>query len=695
MSNIDNRDYIDDLEFIRGIADRDDIKVPESLSEETILAMLPDRDSKPSIEVAELIYDQAPASESVTAHAQTSAEPDASTTSAETRTPVNRKTPLRKWFAVAACLVLAVFGGTRLVSIMNAPPDTVTADGSLYTFRNESEIEKLIRSMDKKFAVDYGYDDAVTSDGAVEDSAPVAEEKAMDSGTSVSAANGEARSLSTSGTEFSETYLQVEEVDEADIVKTDGKYIYYVTDKQEVIILSADNGKTEKLSTIGSGEVDNYIQDIYLKGDTLVTIGYFYDDEEEYTGAVTYDISDRRNPKMIADFRQTGNIVSSRMVGNNLYLVTSDYVFSGGRILPKCTIDGKYSEMDATCISCVPNPNQTSYIILSAIDITSGKKTRSRSAAVFGASNEVYCNDHNLYAAVSEWDDKDGKTYTRIVRAALDGLNIRFNGTARVPGYIDDQFSMDEYDGYFRIATTGQRAGMDVNNLYVLDSKLKETGSVTGFARNESIRAVRYFGEKAYVITYEAIDPLFVIDLSDPAAPKIDGEVKIDGFSTLLVPAGEGKLLGIGHATGDNGYGGEFDSGLKLALFDISDPSEPKVLDSKEFEAMESPATDTHKALTVNSKEGWYAMPYGIYNVIEETETDSDQPDEPEIKLLDGGTSENEYEAGVLMFSAGDKLNVLDQHELAGEYLTRSIYIGDYIYALGYDGKVYSFKYNK
>jgi hypothetical protein len=155
MSNIDNRDYIDDLEFIRGIADRDDIKVPKSLSEDSIMAMLPDRDSKLSTEVAELISEPAPAAEPVAAQAQTSAETDASQTSAEsdasptsaeTHTPVTRKTPMRKWIAVAACLVLAVFGGTRLVSIMNAPPDTVTADGSLYTFRNESEIEKLIKS---------------------------------------------------------------------------------------------------------------------------------------------------------------------------------------------------------------------------------------------------------------------------------------------------------------------------------------------------------------------------------------------------------------------------------------------------------------------------------------------------------------------------------------------------------------------
>ena len=161
-----------------------------------------------------------------------------------------------------------------------------------------------------------------------------------------------------------------------------------------------------------------------------------------------------------------------------------------------------------------------------------------------------------------------------------------------------------------------ERGGIDVNNLFVLDPDLKEAGSVTGFARNESIKAVRYVGDKAYVITYEAIDPLFIIDLSDPEDPSIEGEVMIDGFSTLLVPVNEGRMLGIGHATGDNGYGGEYDSGLKLALFDISDPSHPAVLDSMEFKDMMSPAQSDHHALMVNAEAGYtHSVDYDIaYN---------------------------------------------------------------------------------
>ena len=261
---------------------------------------------------------------------------------------------------------------------------------------------------------------------------------------------------------------------------------------------------------------------------------------------------------------------------------------------------------------------------------------------------------------------------------------------------------MDERDGYFRIATTSERAGMDVNNLYVLDPKLKETGKVTGFARNESIKAVRFIGDKAYVITYEAIDPLFIIDLSDPASPRIEGEVKIDGFSTLLIPVDENRLLGIGHATGDNGYGGEYDSGLKLALFDISDPSNPKVMDSKEFKDMSSIAQYDHHALMVNNDAGYFAIPYEVWNyeetvddeIIEDAEepSETDGPEDAETDVLVETEPEFKYDTGILLFKADDNINSVDKHKLDGSAISRSVYIGDWVYALDTDGNVHSFK---
>ena len=657
-----------DHDYIKEMFDSDGIKAPESLSEENMLAMLNESEEK---------------------HFE----------------PARAKSrpSLKRWVAVAAVAVIAVFGITGLRDILLSPPDTALVGGELYTFKSEKEIERLLRSMDDSprfspFRLGKGSAD----EELVEyETAPLAD---SDAATGVVSNSAAAKSTGAGG--HSETYLQVDDVDEADIVKTDGKYIYYVTDSREVVILSAEDGKTGKLSTIGSSGVENYINDIYVKGDKLITVGTIYkdDSDESSSGIVVYDISDRSKPEVLYDFSQTGSILSSRMVGDFVYLVTNDYVYRGGRAVPVCGSTKSPEKLEASDICCVPHPRTSSYIVISAVDISSGSQGKSATKAVLGASEEIYCNDHNLYCTSMEWTDDSNTYYTRIVRAGLDGLKVKIDATAAVRGYIDSQFSMDERDGYFRIATTSERAGMDVNNLYVLDSKLKESGKVTGFARNESIKAVRFIGEKAYVITYDAIDPLFIIDLSDPEKPVIEGEVKIDGFSTLLIPVNESRLLGIGHATGDNGYGGEYDSGLKLALFDISDPSEPKVLDSKEFKDMSSIAQYDHQALMINGDAGYFAIPYEVWTSewIEDEEvlveddseepSETDGPETPAEDTLAVSEPDYTYDAGILLFKADDSINSVDQHKLEGSAALRSVYIGDWVYALDSDGNVQSFK---
>ena len=668
-----------DHEYIKELFDRDGIKAPESLSEENMLAMLnAAEESKPVMQKKE--------------NEDKHFEP----------TRVKARPSLKKWAALAAVAVIAVFGISGLRSILTAPPDTALAGGELYTFKNESEIERLLRSLDN--TPRYGRFKSGMGSAEEElieyDDAPLADE-----GTTGAVSNSVTAKSADTGS-HSETYLQVDDVDEADIVKTDGNYIYYVTDNREVVILSAKDGETKKLSTVGSSDIENYINDIYVKGDKLITVGTIYkdDSDEPSSGIVVYDISDRSNPKVLYDFSQTGSILSSRMVGDFVYLVTNDYVYRGGRAVPVCGSTKSPEKLEASDICCVPHPRTSSYIVISAVDISSGSQGKSATKAVLGASEEIYCNDHNLYCTSMEWTDDSNTYYTRIVRAGLDGLKVKIDATAAVRGYIDSQFSMDERDGYFRIATTSERAGMDVNNLYVLDSKLKESGKVTGFARNESIKAVRFIGEKAYVITYEAIDPLFIIDLSDPEKPVIEGEVKIDGFSTLLIPVNESRLLGIGHATGDNGYGGEYDSGLKLALFDISDPSEPKVLDSKEFKDMSSIAQYDHHALMVNGDAGYFAIPYEVWTSewIEDEEilveddseepSETDGPETPAEDTLAVSEPDYTYDAGILLFKADDSINSVDQHKLEGSAALRSVYIGDWVYALDSDGNVQSFK---
>ena len=681
-----------DRDYIKAMFDSDGIKAPESLSEENMLAML---------EAAET-------AEAKETEQQTKWEPAKSAAGMKSAEKRESWRPyVKRWAAVAAAAVIALFGISGLFDILSPAPDTSAVGDELYTFRNAREIDKVLRNMDTGISfgrlrpgsnVDTGMELELL-DGDMAESADAPAESA-------DKATGAEPSSATGSANHSETYLQVEDVDEADIVKTDGKYIYYVNTDREVVILEAKDGKTKKLSTIGNSGVENYIHDIYLKGDKLITVGKYYKsgNDEGTSGIVVYDISDRTDPEVLYDFSQTGDILSSRMVGDYVYLVTNDWVYKGQRNVPMCGTYDSLNSMDVGDICCMPEPHSTSYIVLSAIDVSSGTKGKSRTKAVLGASDEIYCNDHNLYVTSAEYDNETGTYYTRIVRAALSGTDVKFNKTARVRGYAVNQFAMDEKDGYFRIATTSDRDGMDVNNLFVLDSDLKEAGSVTGFARNESIKSVRYFGDRAYVITYKAIDPLFIIDLSDPKDPEIEGEVMIDGFSTLLVPVSEGRLLGIGHATGDNGYGGEFDNGLKIVLFDISDPSEPKVLDSKEFKDMSSFAQSDHHALTINREDGWFAIPYEIYRYNEWPDGDDviieDDAEAPSASLDSEDTEivedepfvEEMHEAGILVFTANDKFGSVDQHKLDATQLFRSVYIGEWIYALDAKGEVYSFK---
>ena len=697
-------------EYIANLFSRDGLRTPESLSEDAIRQML--SKSGEGAEEQARIQDKAgspvssgwipdnPEPYDISNRRQQYVENDRlQEHPGQVKKSRLEKRVHRKVFAAAACLMIAVLAVPQILNQTGGQPDPVTGE-QLRSFEDYKEIRKLVKKMDRNYG--YRFEMSTEDDTlAMAEEAPAADGMTNDTEASAAASG---KTAVGGGDGHSSTYLQVEDVDEGDIIKTDGKYIYYVNENKEVLIYSADQGNTEKIAEIGSGEVDNYIHDIYLKGDTLVTVGVIYEDSEKSSSVITYDISDRSSPELLHSYRQSGEIVSSRMAGDYVYLVTSESVNGSERFVPKATRDGDYKKMEVSDICAVPEPEDPSYVILGAVDIRSGKEDHCRSKAILGASDDIYCNNKNLYAAATEYSEKQDEASTRIIRAALDGEKIHFDATAAVPGRMDDQFSMDEKDGYLRIATTSTRDGVDTNNLYVLDSSLQEAGKVTGFARNESIRAVRYLGDKAYVITFEAVDPLFIIDLSNPSAPRIEGQVEIEGFSSLLVPVGEGRMLGIGYLTSDNGYGGVYTDGLKLALFDISDPSHPAVLDSEEFRGLSSPAQEDHHALVVNSEKGYCAIPYNnSYSsrdwaptddvIIEDAEegaaSDVDDPADIEQPQTDA----EHFNNGVLLFGAGDEITLIDQHKLTDEQLQRNVYIGDWIYALDSEGQIYSFQY--
>jgi uncharacterized secreted protein with C-terminal beta-propeller domain len=196
---------------------------------------------------------------------------------------------------------------------------------------------------------------------------------------------------------------------------------------------------------------------------------------------------------------------------------------------------------------------------------------------------------------------KRGLDRTHVVRLSLeDGISEAATGT--VPGQVLNQFSFDVHDGHLRVATTvGERRPVEsANDVYVLDtSDLSVEGSVTGMSPGQRVYGVRFVGEKGYVITFRQVDPLHVLDLSDPQNPEETGELKLPGFSRYLHPLDDGRILGIG----------EEDGKVKAVIFDVSDPTDPRIEESRILDARYSAIEQTHHAFMRDERHGVFFLP--------------------------------------------------------------------------------------
>ncbi len=276
----------------------------------------------------------------------------------------------------------------------------------------------------------------------------------------------------------------------------------------------------------------------------------------------------------------------------------------------------------------------------------------------------------------AQWEPE----HTLIIKVSLEN-GIDFTASGNVEGTVNNQYSLDESGGNLRVATTSyDREYNETNHLFILDKNLKQLGSVKDFAKNETIRAVRYINDTAYVITYMETDPLFVIDLSNPSAPQIKGEVKISGFSTMLVPVDDHTLLGIGYHTNDassEGIDWNTQNALKLVTFDVTDMSSPKVLDTKIFPNCSSEVQYNPKALLVNFERGDYSIPYNYYKDYEYRDGAYRDSETPESRC------------GLINFRIdGGRINVIQDYtskKFTSQYdtVTRCVYIGDYMYLIG------------
>ena len=562
---------------------------------------------------------------------------------------------------VACIAIVAVSLNLAFTQSNQKPPVTnnsVQSENAVFnTFSSAKEIKKYFKSIEKNNKSYNFFKDTIKSAETAKDTASLT---------------------------YSKTNVQVENVDEADIIKNDGEYIYTASSNSEnkISIYKPDGKKVKLMSQIEYNNVDDdeneaFISDIYIYNNSLIAQSYSYDENSwEYTNIDIYSLADIKKPKKIYSFSQQGSYVSSRITNGKLLVVSNRYISSDlcksdEDYLPKTKINSTEKSLSPKDICIVNDSNSESFLIVSEIDLLS-KENTAVSKAIAGAGTNIYCNENNLYIANSIWDDQNQarrlkdisltlKFNTEIYKIDITS-GIKFTAKATVSGAVNNQFSMDEYAGNFRIATTAtDEKSNDINKLYVFDSDLKKLGEVEGFAKGESIQAVRFSGNTAYIITYENTDPLFVIDLSNSQKPEIKGSVKISGFSTNLIPISSNQLLGIGYAD-DNA--GPYTDGIKFALFDVSNPEKPTVLDSKVIHNATSEAQDNHKAILVNGKSS-FVIPYEDVN------------------------SENGYtfnlKAGAIAFEVKDnKINI------SKKYATK-ILSGDIVRSTVFDNAVYTF----
>jgi uncharacterized secreted protein with C-terminal beta-propeller domain len=537
-----------------------------------------------------------------------------------------------------------------------------------------SKIEAYLDEMNKDLNSDPDYNYGVdTGDismnenavmgGGYQDSETVPPESVPDDATEIP-------DESSGAPAYSDTNEQTEGVREADIVKTDGNYIFAINSNDLFVVKAGDGDMSlaSKISqpTVSDGQV--YFE-MYVTDDRLIAIRHGYNPKAlgnnsnndqtciEYpaggyytdTSVDIYDISDKTSPALLHSLSQSGDYRDSRMIDGFLYLITNYYYGDFSNIsqddprtyVPLYAADGAQLIPAPDDIILPGGDTWPSYTMVSGIDaIGSGSFVSQKS--VYGESGTVYSSTDAIYFARAEYGTEEtpygeftkytSKTETLLTKATLDVGSVEVVASASLPGTVLNQFALDEYDGVLRLVTTDDHSAWynfqnpqgpvsdsdwdrlppgtsDTSNaLYTLDASLNVLGRLEDLAPGERVYSCRFMPEIAYFVTFRQTDPLFSVDLSDPAAPAVLGALKIPGFSEYLHPYSEGELFGLGRdadaVTGQP-------KGIKLSMFDNRDPAGVKEITTLlvEYDDIYSTAETNHKAILVDAEKGIIAFP--------------------------------------------------------------------------------------
>lgn len=485
--------------------------------------------------------------------------------------------------------------------------------------------EMLIQILEDKEYI--GKENVIEYDGGIlYDMAEVATESAM-----------------PASTDFSSTNVQVQGVDEADVMKNDSRYIYLIKEDGKAISIVDTKDTLKEISTI-QGDEEIRFNEMLLDGDQLIVIGDTYkalnvedatnpkqtkdmiNEKRAFVTISIYNVSNRMQPKLDRKIEVEGQNNEIRKIDDNMYVLTS----SSTRCINKDSMtdvkllsyysdskikEGKYQSIDFKNMYYEPWTDCNSRDILAVIPLNDEPIGIEM---ILGAQHESYMNKESLYLMESRYYEE----------SYISKFDIRMSvpqywATGRVKGRILNQFSLDEYEDNLRVATTDYSGNKTTNGICILNKDMEQIGEITGLAEGERIYSARFEGEKGYLVTYKETDPLFVFDLSNPRAPKELGKLKIPGFSQYLHPIADGLVVGIGRATeemiardedGTERVTGMRVAGIKLSLFDVTNPAQPTEINHIILgtEGSYSAALDHHNAVMVNKDKKMLAIPVSL-----------------------------------------------------------------------------------
>jgi inhibitor of cysteine peptidase len=509
--------------------------------------------------------------------------------------------------------------------------------------------------------------------------------------SSLKSFGSQAQTLNTmEGLDYSKTNIQVEGVDEADVVKTDGEYIYVISGQKVIIVKAYPAEEATVLSRI---TVNGTLKQLFINAYRLVV---FYENgsyNETKTCINIYDISDRANPSLRSEITVDGQYFSSRMIGDYVYVIirkTASLV-NGEVVLPKIYSEDECRIIPATDIY-YSNIADCGYVFTTivSVNVMEDKQEPNDETILSGWTTCIYVSLENIYLAIGDYDK------TVLHRIHIENGEISIVADGEVTGYVLNQFSMDEHEGYFRIATTSQMTSSPEeplpilrlqNNVYILNMDLDIVGKLEGIAPGEKIHSARFMEDTFYLVTFRKVDPLFVMNLSDPYNPKILGELEITGYSDYLHVYDENHVIGVGKET-VGAEEGDFSwyQGVKISLFDVTDVTAPIELAKYEIgdRGTDSPVLNDHKAFLFDKEKNLLVLPVAVAKVNESQYPNGVPPYTYGDIVWQGAyvfTISLELEEKIILRGTITHIENDDVHNTSC-YITRTLYIGDVLYTI-------------